>query len=86
MYRHMIGTDEIEILIDSKKLTYETPEIRVAGYYNDWLEGIIKNPKKIKWYKKFSFDFKYKNVHGYVGIRKKVGWLKKDLLCLEEID
>ena len=33
------------------------PEIRVAGYYNDWLEGIIRNPKKIKWFKKFNFDF-----------------------------
>ena len=71
MYRHMISSGEIEILIDSKKLDYEIPEIRIAGYYNDWLEGVIRNPKKIKWFKKFNFDFKYKNIQGYVGIRKK---------------
>lgn len=71
MYRHMINSDEIEILIDNKKLTYELPEIRKSGYYKDWEEGIIKNPKKHKWFKKFEFDFQHNPVTGFVALRKK---------------
>jgi len=71
MYRHLINNEEIEILLDNKKLVYEVPEIRKSGYYKDWEDGIIKDPPKIRWKKDFEFDFKYKPVRGFVAIRKK---------------
>lgn len=77
MYRHMIGRDEIEIFIDNKKLTYEMPEIRKSGYFQDWRDGIIKKPKKYKWYKYFTFDFRGEPVAGFVALRKK-GSTKQD--------
>ena len=71
MYRHMLNNNEIEIFIDNKKLKYEIPEIRIAGYYKDWQEGIIEKPKKIKWFKKFKFDFLNEEVTGYAAHRRK---------------
>ena len=71
IYRFLINSDEIDILINGIKLKYEAPKIRVSGYYKDWLDGIIKNPKKIKWYKKINFNFEgLTDVIGYAGIRE----------------
>lgn len=72
IYRHMINSDEIEIFINGNKLKYEPPKIRYSGYFKDWQEGIIKNPKKRKWYKDINFNFNnITDVIGYVGIREK---------------
>ena len=72
IYRHLINSDEIEISINGNKLKYEPPKIRVSGYYKEWEEGIIKNPKKRKWFKKLEFDYEgLTTVTGYVGIREK---------------
>ena len=72
IYRYLINTNEIEIFINGNKLKYEPPKIRQSGYYKDGQEGIIKNPKKRKWYKEIKFNFnKLTDVIGYVGIREK---------------
>jgi len=70
--RYLINTDEIDIFINGNKLRYEQPKIRYSGYYKDWQDGIIKNPKKRKWYKEINFNFNnLTDVIGYVGIRDK---------------
>ena len=71
MYRHLINSGEIEILIDNKKLIYDGPEIRYSPYYKDWLDGNIKKPRKYNWFKKFEFEFQRGTCRGYVAIRKK---------------
>ena len=71
IYRFLINSDEIDIFINGIKLKYEPPKIRISGYYKDWQDGIIKNPKKIKWYKKINFNFEgLTDVIGYAGIRE----------------
>ncbi len=70
IYRHLINSDEIEISINGNKLKYKPPEVRISGYYKEWEDGIIKNPKKRKWFKKIEFNYEnLTNVTGYVGIR-----------------
>ncbi len=72
IYRHLINSGEIEISINGNKLKYEPPKVRTSGYYKDWQEGIIKNPKKIKWFKKIKFNYEnLTDVTGYVGLREK---------------
>lgn len=72
IYRYMINSGEIEIIINGNRLKYEPPKIRHSGYYKDWQEGIIKNLKKRKWYKNIDFNFEnITRVEGYVGIREK---------------
>lgn len=72
IYRYMINSGEIEIIINGNRLKYEPPKIRHSGYYKDWQEGIIKSPKKRKWYKNIDFNFEnITKVEGYVGIREK---------------
>ena len=69
MYRHLLNDGEIEIFVNNKKLSYHQPVIRNSTYYKDWEDGIVKKPKKIKWYKKFHFDYKAQKVFGFVAIR-----------------
>ena len=72
IYRHLINSDEIEISINGNKLKYEPPPVRTSGYYKEWEDGIIKNPKKRRWFKKLDFTFKdLTHVTGHVGIREK---------------
>ena len=71
MYRHLVNTNEIDIIVDNKSLRYEKPKIRTSGYYKDWEDGVIKKPKSIKWYKEFSFEFEKMPITGFVAIREK---------------
>jgi len=73
MYRHLVNSNEIDIIVDNKSLRYEKPTIRTSGYYKHWEDGIIKKKdiKKIKWYKEFSFDFENMPITGFVAIREK---------------
>ncbi len=71
IYRYLINSGEIEISINGNKLKYEPPKVRISGYYKEWEDGIIKNPKKRKWFKKIEFNYEnLTNVTGYVGIRE----------------
>ena len=70
MYRHLVNTNEIDIIVDNKSLRYETPKIRTSGYYKDWEEGTIKKPKKYKWYKEFNFEFNGMPIRGFVAMRE----------------
>ena len=69
MYRHLVNTNEIDIIVDNKSLRYDPPKIRTSGYYKDWEEGIIKKPKKYKWYKEFNFEFDGMPIKGFVAMR-----------------
>ena len=71
MYRHLVNTNEIDIIVDNKSLRYDPPKIRTSGYYKDWEEGIIKKPKKYEWYKEFNFEFDGMPIKGFVAIRDK---------------
>jgi len=70
MYRQLLNTSEIDIIVDGKSLRYQRPKIRVSGYYKEWLDGIIKKPKAIKWYKNFKFEFDKMPIRGFVALRE----------------
>ena len=71
MYRHYIDSDEIEIWIDTKKLSFSETIILKSAYYKDIEDGIIKSPKKITWKKKFEFEYNNELVTGIVAILEK---------------
>ena len=71
MYRHYINSDEIEIWIDNKRLSYNEPKLLHSAYYKDIEEGIVKNPKKISWKKKFEFKYQDGLITGNVAILEK---------------
>jgi len=71
MYRHYINSDEIEIWLDNKRLSYRESTILKSAYLKDIEEGIIKNPKKITWKKKFEFEYNDGLVTGTVAILEK---------------
>ena len=71
MYRHYINSEEIEIWVDNKRLSYNDPIILKSAYYKDIEEGIIKSPKKIRWKKKFEFEYNGGPVTGSVAILEK---------------
>ncbi|MDC3089861.1 ATP-binding protein [Candidatus Pelagibacter sp.] len=71
MYRHYIDSDEIEIWIDNKRLSYSEPKLLKSAYFKDIEEGIIKSPKKITWKKNFKFEYNNGIVTGKVAILEK---------------
>jgi len=70
MYRHLVNSNEIDIIVDNKSLRYEMPTIRTSTYYKDWEDGLVKKPKKYKWYKELNFVFDDMPMKGFVAMRE----------------
>ena len=66
MYRHYIKKNKIEIRVDDEKLEYNMPPILNAPFFHE--VGVVKNNKKIKWFKKFDFSYGSRKAYGYAGI------------------
>lgn len=67
MYRLYIKKNEIEIRVNGEKLEYKMPPILQAPFFHE--VGIVKNNKKIKWFKNISFSYgKSKIANGFAGI------------------
>jgi len=66
IYRHFINNNRIEIRVDDERLEYKMPPILTAPFFHE--VGVVKNNKKIKWFKKFSFSYGTKRAYGFVGI------------------
>ena len=67
MYRLYIKKNEIEIRVNEEKLEYKMPPFLNAPFFHE--VGIVKNNKKIKWYKQVNIKYgKSKRATGFAGI------------------
>ncbi len=67
MYRFYIKKNEIEIRVNDEKLEYKMPPLLHAPFFHE--VGVVKNNKKIKWYKNISFKYANSKIaNGFAGI------------------